>query len=381
MSAVAIVTLGGYTNFGNRLQNFALQETLLSLGATTVETLHGVPRGESRSVKAQRLALTALARPRELLGRIRGRRSGAGPDRYTCPPERQDAIRAFSDEFIRQAPTAFKDMGQADFDRYSHFVVGSDQVWNPAYTHVNPEWFLSFAPRGRRIAYAASFGIPSVPRYAASRYRRGLRGLAAVSVREERASAMVRELAGLDAPVVLDPTMLLTPGRWSGLAQRPQVLEPESYVAKFMLSAGDSASGETADLAPVDEHARRHQLRIVDLHDPVEEELVALGPLGFIGAIEDAALVVTDSFHAAVFSILFHRPFFLVQRGAMNSRFETLLAHAGLQALPSAPRNLLHLTKVDWESVDMRLETMRQKSVEFLNLKLMRTNASIERLT
>ena len=85
---------------------------------------------------------------------------------------------------------------------------------------------------------------------------------------------MVRELAGLDAPVVLDPTMLLTGDAWAELAQRPQGLEPESYVAKFMLSSGDSPSGETADLASVEEHARRHELRIVDLHDPVEEELV-----------------------------------------------------------------------------------------------------------
>lgn len=371
MSAVAIVTLGGYTNFGNRLQNFALQETLLSLGATTVETLHGVPRGESRSVKAQRLALTALSRPQELLGRIRGRRSAAGPDRYTCPPERQDAIRAFSDEFIRQAPTAFKDMGQADFDRYSHFVVGSDQVWNPAYTHVNPEWFLSFAPRGRRIAYAASFGIPSVPRYAASRYRRGLRGLAAVSVREERASAMVRELAGVDAPVVLDPTMLLAPGRWSGLARRPRRLSGGGYVAKFMLGAGDRTPAAGVDTSGIVEYARKHEMEMVDLHDPIDPELLSMGPLEFIGAVQGSELVVTDSFHTAVFAVLFHRPFLLVLRGAMNSRFEALLSQVGLgNRLLAQHSEVENATPINWDDVDARLVAAREESLRFLAASL-----------
>ena len=182
---------------------------------------------------------------------------------------------------------------------------------------------------------------------------------------------MVRELAGLDAPVVLDPTMLLTGDAWADLAQRPPGLEPESYVAKFMLSSGDSSNGETADLASVEEHARRHQLRIVDLHDPVEEELVALGPLGFIGAIEGAGLVVTDSFHAAVFSILFHRPFLLVQRGAMNSRFETLLAHAGLQdRLLASVADVGGSLEIDWAPVDERIEAIRDSSLSFLGIVL-----------
>ncbi|AQP45752.1 polysaccharide pyruvyl transferase family protein [Tessaracoccus flavus] len=368
MSAVGIVTLGGYTNFGNRLQNYALQEVLKSLGVERVEAIDGLPRAESRLVRAKRLALTP---PQELFERVRQRGAGIRPDTYSSPPERQAAIRAFSEEFIQVAPAGFQDMSTEELALYSHFVVGSDQVWNPAYTHANPEWFLSFAPEGRRIAYAASFGVPSIPKYAAGRYRNGLRGLTTVSVREERASELVRELAGLDAQVVLDPTMVLEPSRWHELARRPHRLSGGGYVAKFMLAAGDGTPASGADLSGVEGFARRKDLEIVDLHDPIDPELLAMGPLEFIGAIQGSELVVTDSFHTAVFAVLFHRPFLLVGRGGMNSRFETLLSHTGLtDRFLAQADNLDGATEIDWSAVDDRLATARSKSLGFLRTSL-----------
>lgn len=375
MSRIGIVTITGDTNYGNRLQNFALQEVLTTLGADQVESIEGLPRAETSALKAQRLVATAFARRQEYLDRLL--RNHRGPssvkDSYSCPPERRRAIRQFVEQYIHTAPVQYR-RGANNSDllnRYDKFVVGSDQVWNPAFTHGNPEWFLDFAAPPQRIAYAASFGVPRVPQYLAGRFREGLARFGALSVREHQAADIVERLIGHRPPVVLDPTMLLRREVWAGLAQRPAGLEPDSYVAKFMLSSGDSLGGGTADLKAVEEHARRHQLRIVDLHDPVEDELAALGPLGFVGAIEGAALVVTDSFHAAVFSILFHRPFLLVQRGAMNSRFETLLAHTGLRdRLLSEANDIDHSTQVDWELVDVRLETTRRESVRFLQQEL-----------
>ena len=80
---------------------------------------------------------------------------------------------------------------------------------------------------------------------------------------------------------------------------------------------------------------------------------------------------MTDSFHAAVFSILFHRPFLLVQRGAMNSRFETLLAHAGLQdRLLASVADVGGSLEIDWAPVDERIEAIRDSSLSFLGIVL-----------
>lgn len=371
MSSVGIVTIAGDTNFGNRLQNFALQEVLSSMGFIRVESIEGLPTGETKSLKLLRLASTAIERRGEYVNRLLRRGERPTSDVYTCPPERRRAIREFTDQYIHTT-SAQGNQPDSGHDwptqRFEFLVVGSDQVWNPAFTHANPEWFLDFARREQRVAYAASFGVPSIKPYLTRRFREGLRGFDALSVRESQAARIVERLTGRTPPVVLDPTMLLGPATWERLAQQPASLAGEGYVATFMLAAGDGgSSSDGADLSSVLEYANRSGLKMVDLHDPVEGDLLEIGPLGFIGSIRGAALVITDSFHAAVFATLFHRPFLLVQRGEMNSRFETLLEHTGLSGrMLSGARDFKALSEVDWGAVDGRLEEKRRDSRRFL---------------
>lgn len=292
-------------------------------------------------------------------------------DTYVCPEDRRAAIRQFSESHINTARLCFRDgrLIPGTVERYDQVIVGSDQVWNPAFTHGNPEWFLSFVLEQQRIAYAASIGIPSVPRYLRGRYRNGLKSIPALSVREFEAAKVIRELTGREVPVVLDPTMLLDADTWASLAQYPTGLEPDGYIATFMLSAGDSGSvgGPGTDLSSVQAYSRKHGLPIVDLHDPANPELVAMGPLEFIGAIRGAALVVTDSFHAAVFSTLFHRPFLLAQRGVMSSRFDTLLRHTGLsRRMLAETGSVEQAVEIDWTECERRVERQREESRKFL---------------
>ena len=366
---IGIVTLPGDTNYGNRLQNYALQRAIESLGYA-VESLEGFPRSESRPLKVRRLVATAYDRRQEILARALGR-SGTRPlrDVYECPPLRRKAIRAFSDRHITPAPQRYPGAGRINVfrDRYHRFVVGSDQVWNPAFTHANPEWFLSFARPEQRVAYAASIGIPQVPAYLRSRYRKGLRQIEMLSVREHQAALTAEGLTGKKPPVVLDPTMLLTRAQWDTVAVQPPQLRVGSYIATFMLSAGDSTTAGGPDLTAVFEHARSGNLDVVDLHSPADPALIAFGPSEFIGAIRGAELLVTDSFHASVFATLFHVPFLLVPRGAMNSRFETLLAHAGLNnRMLSHTPDIAAACRIEWSDVDSHIEAARKDSLDFL---------------
>ena len=371
---IGIVTLQGDSNYGNRLQNFALQEAIRGLGFEHVDSIVGLPRKETKPLKAKRLALTAYGRRQEITDRLL-KRSGAVrvPDEYLSPAERNNAIQAFSDEHIHTVRHDFgSSANNATFaQQYSHLVVGSDQVWNPAYTHANPEWFLSFAHPEQRVAYAASVGVPQLPTYVHSRYRKGLAGIKQLSVREHQAATTVRALTGITPPVVLDPTMLLTSERWSELARTPQQLASKTYIATFMLSSGDTTSTGGPNLGAVHARAQHENLEIVDLHSPTDPELIAMGPLEFIGAIQGAELLVTDSFHATVFATLFHVPFLLVPRGAMNSRFETLLEHIGLNGrLLSEVTNVAAALEVDWANVDERLASLRRESLDFLTAAL-----------
>ncbi|MEI2671596.1 MAG: polysaccharide pyruvyl transferase family protein [Marmoricola sp.] len=372
MSSVGIATLGGYTNYGNRLQNLALQEAIISLGHTPVLTIEGLPTRETRAVKTRRLLSTGWSRRHELFDRLKGS-STRVPDIHQVSDARRSALREFSHAHINSTSYAdpnslYQESSPEEFD---HVVLGSDQVWNPAFTHANPAWFLDFVPPEQRIAYAVSLGVPKLPPYLTKRYRRGLSSFKAISVREHQAATIVEEIIGKRPQVVLDPTMLIGRDWWEQHMVRPTDLAPENYVAKFMLSAGDSTRTSSVSLSDVHEFATKSDLSLVDLDTYTPPDKVALDPFEFIGVLKHSALVVTDSFHTAVFAILFHRPFLLVSRGSMNSRFDTLLDHVALDGRHLVSKMDIHAAlEVDWDSVDTKLAERRSLSWDFLERSL-----------
>lgn len=371
MVSVGIVTLEGHSNFGNQLQKFALQEVLKRHGASRVECIHGLPEGEGLSLRLARRSQALAADP---LGAPIGylKRGSRTPDMVHVHPRRVAAIEAFARAHVHVAPAPVGEDGlRALSARYDAIIVGSDQVWNPAFTHGNPEWFLSFAPHAKRVAYSASFGVPQIPRYLARRYRSGLRGIERLSVREFRAAEIVRELTDRTPSVVLDPTILAGSRYWADLATPPAGLWEKEYVLRFTLKSGDSRS-VAATVDRMNEVAAHYStvtgLEVVDLSSPVDADLIGISPLDFIGAIRSARLVLTDSFHAAAFSTMFHVPFLIEGRGAMNSRFDTLLAETGLRdrMLGADVPCLDEASDIDWEAVDLRLANRRQESLAFL---------------
>lgn len=372
MDAIAIVTLHDTNNFGNRLQNFALQEALKRLGCGDVTSLRGLPRSEGTALTLMRRLDALRSDPAGFVGRAAYHKQRTPDHRRPVAAERSAAIEAFSDSHIPSVDFASEmRTGKALAGRFRRFVVGSDQVWNPAFTHGNMEWFLDFAPAEKRVAYAASFGIPEVPRYLVSRYRRGIAGIPHLSVREQQGATVVEQLGGRTPPVVLDPTLLLDGATWTKQSDTPPELEGKDYALTFRLKAGDSTVQSTVQPDSVIRHAQRSGLEVVDLFAPADPALLGISPFGFIGAIRNARLVITDSFHAAVFSLLFHTPFLLEQRGAMNSRIETLMLASGLHnRMLHEVDDLETALEIDWADVDARLARRRRESLEFLEAAL-----------
>ncbi|WP_164719803.1 polysaccharide pyruvyl transferase family protein [Flaviflexus ciconiae] len=377
--SVGVLTLEGNFNFGNVLQSFALQRSVQLLGVRTVEAVHGVPMGPTRFRIQKTRIENFIQNPSRYLKLIASRFIGPLDENRQSRganiihPDRSAQISRFVSERIAVSSARyFKDSRRDSFgSKYTFFVVGSDQVWNPAATNANSEWFLEFAEPEQRVAYAASISAPSIPRELRSKYRKGLRGIPQISVREHQGADIVEELIGRRPPVVLDPTMLHTADFWDELASKPASLENKNYVLFFHLKDGDDRSGgESVVLRRsniVEEYATRNGLEIIDIYDPVDPQLLAIGPLEFIGAIRNARLVVTDSFHAAAFSTIFHTPFLLEERGNMNSRFETLLDHIGLNnRMLNEIVDVESALDVDWESVDERLADRRRDSLAFL---------------
>ncbi|CCI52016.1 hypothetical protein BN13_140008 [Nostocoides jenkinsii Ben 74] len=345
IGSAAIVTIVDFNNFGNRLQNFALQEMVRRAGVAEVRTIVNSPQlhdafgnGSYLRLKAERIGLwmTALQIARSL------RRSSADAGELSRIENAVIPVRMFEGS-LEQASSQF-----------DAFIVGSDQVWNPLYRFASPVDFLSFAPPGRRIAYAASFGHASLPSWLRDTYASGLTGIDAISVREPEGALIVRELTGREVPVVLDPTLLAGPEMWHSLV--PPKAGPAAGAG---LVFGVGLSSQDQNVA--EESTRARGLAVQ--HLPPGS---GLSPLALVEGISAAAFVATNSFHAFAFAVMYRKPVLVLPREGMGGRFEAVLDVMGVDKTACRAGRPFLVEPCDWEELEARLEPARAASWHFL---------------
>ncbi len=357
---VGIVTINDDENYGNRLQNFALQQAVRALGWEP-ETLRNRPAPWPPELFWPRMRHDLATRPMDLLRRaaVRMRRGARRPE---FAPRRRAAIEQFTRERVVGSPEEF-DAAPAEYwsTRYERAIVGSDQVWNPVYRRANAADFLAFMDPDRRIAYAASFGVQSIPGFLRTRYAAWLDGIPALSVREEQGARIVAELTGRAVPVVADPTVLVSREQWDDLIRTSSAPVDDPYALQFFLG-----TPTTQQVQWVRTTVMQEDLCVVDANDLHTERWCDLGPADFVLAIRNASLVITDSFHVASFAVVYHRPLVLRERFAHDDRMGTLLRGVGLRTRPVRVPGIGRVIDADWVEVDARRERDRADSLRFL---------------
>ena len=271
-------------------------------------------------------------------GGVRGMASDAHTAlHYGAFQRRFQRFEAFVAEQMALSPERYTDFAQlqAAPPAYDVYVAGSDQIWNPyifANQEFDPSFLLSFVKEGRRIAYAPSLGVPELPEDKAAQLREFLAPFSALSVREKRGQVLLRQAAGREARVVLDPTLLLTGEDWGALAAPPKRQGP--YILCYFVS--DPAEAAPYALAL----SQRTGWPIVQLAgarrkiEGASEIVFDAGPREFLGLFRHASAVVTNSFHGAAFSLQFRKNFFTSmsprERGEPTfSRIYSLLSRLG----------------------------------------------------
>lgn len=314
---VGIITLPGNFNYGNRLQCYALAEILLHVGVEPYVL------ERERAFRWHRRAYYSL---KEAVQRARAGGVGANPEKMRTPGR----VEAF-ERFGRNIPiTTLRGSGYSARDKFDLFMVGSDQVWNPDGIRHQEDWyFATFARPVQRVAVAASLGIGDFASdRQAKRVAKGVGGFLRVSVREERGAELIRECAGIDARVICDPTLVLSAERWRAVSDgRLTPFEP--YVFTYLLG-GVGAEAEGV-LDQVTDCGRVPVVPLSDRQKPGEPDA---GPAEFVDLIDHATHVVTDSFHAAVFSSILQTPLTVVHReggAGMFSRLEQLSRMLGIE--------------------------------------------------
>lgn len=260
---------------------------------------------------------------------------------------------------------------------YDLLVSGSDQIWNPTIFpdgRFDPVFFGTFSPL-RKIAYAPSFGVARLPEGMEEELKGYLAGFSHLSVRELSGREIVREAAGREAAVVLDPTLLLTAAEWSALAAE-RVVRGGNYILCYCISRSGALEpyirrlAEETGLPVVQLCGTRRKLH------PKAKLIFDAGPAEFLSLFQNAAYVCTNSFHGTVFSVQFQRPFFTAVAPAElqdpeRSRTFSLLSRLGLTDRVVGKGDAAGLLDVpDWPAAQARLDAARAGAMAYLRAAL-----------
>lgn len=364
MTTIAIVTLNDDNNYGNRLQNYALQVLLSKYGdVTTVDIRAGVST-RSSYIKAM------FRRPKQYM--VNFIKSHMGTKNSRVIGRRLLANMSFTDHYVKSdiySYSAFSGLRGKRRKNPSIIVLGSDQVWNPLNPGVPDHKELlfhlgMFMPENANVfSYAASFGISQIDESLKKRYKDALLRLSAISVREDRGKQLVYELSGREAAVVLDPTLMIKSNDWQSIT-RHFVADDDNYVLTYFLGQQSSEQENT-----IEKYAREHNCRIRRLIDLNDCETYVADPRDFVELFSKAQYIFTDSYHACCFSIVFGKQFTVFNRSHttdktnMNSRMETLFR---LFDLPNSVQNSGLSPYIDYQALNILLNQYRAISLKWL---------------
>ena len=245
------------------------------------------------------------------------------------------------------------------------YVLGSDQIWARELTHgMDAAYFGQFAPEKKKISYAASVPNGSIPENEKPFFKQYLASLSHISVREEKLAQSLRELTGREIDTVIDPTLLLEREDYEPLLyEKP--LKQGDYVFAYFVVENEMVSRcakKAAELLGCE---------LIELHykkTPTicgETMIFDAGPSEFLTYIRDAKMVVTNSFHGTVFSILFQKKFYSVYKE--NGRIDNLLGFLKLQERHITEESQIQAEKeIDYGQSEKGLQEYRKRSVDFL---------------
>lgn len=352
MKKCAIATINS-SNYGNRLQNYALQEFLLKMNVSCV-TIKNISLLNNKKNNLEYVLRN--------LKHIYKRKD------FVDKKEREKYFIEFNKK-INFTKSTFNWFNLKKIKNYDYYITGSDQVWNPK-NRMSGFDLLSFAPAEKRIAYAASIAIEKIPLEYEEIFRNEVSKFKSVSLREEAGKKITQKLTGRsDVEVLIDPTMLLSASEWENVAKKPSQLNDEKYILCYFL--GNLSDSKRKAIKKIADEKKLKVINILDKDDPFYET----GPSEFLYLEKNAEIICTDSFHSSVFAILFNRPFIIFEREgfvtSMNSRLDTLISKFNLKnrrfnGERITEENLNH----DYTEAYKILETERDKSRKFLEKAL-----------
>lgn len=367
MKKIGIITFHNAHNYGATLQCYALSEAIKEISQDfyvsvinyincNIESAYKVIRLDTKNVKS--LIRTMITSIVYLPKNIRRRK------KYN-----QYIIKNLN---LTQKCYTVEEVEELVKD-YDFLVVGSDQIWNKNLTgFIDRVFYLDFKTKAKKVSYAASLGSSKLDEDIDS-YKKMLNDFDEISVREKDAVTIVEKLSNKKVEEVLDPTLIIDRSKWKELMGKRKI--KDKYIAVYT----PNSIKEFPQM--VNYFSDKCNLKIVNFkksninYKNVLKNVYTAEPSEFLNYIAYSEYVIATSFHAVVFSLIFHKKFWVLLPKDNASRVKNLLDLVGLTdryIFSSEDLTKKDLTKeIDYGLVDKKIEKLKHKSIEFLKSALL----------
>lgn len=375
---IGIITWFDNLNYGTALQCYALQKYIKDNFECDVSVINYLPTNSDYirrpSQKFEHLVYKIVSRIKETV--------------YNDSNEYKNLINStFSKEFAQKEKSFNEFLSNISFTKKIHseydfenlennfdlFICGSDQIWNP--TILNKRYYLDFVKKKPKIAYAVSFGIGYLPKYSHRYIAQYLKNFKAVGLRESTCRIQLQQVSqNQNISVVCDPTFLLDSDCWKSLQSKR--LKKNKYFVSYFLGntrISKKAMNFVSDKLGIENVILPFTKYMLNFSD---KKSVSYGPSEFLDLISNAEFILTDSFHAVCFSLIFEKNFCVLPKHSnsnpfrQNSRIENLLKTVGLSNRLTYKVDEIGdiiFTPIDYSSVRVELQKHINFSKQFLN--------------
>lgn len=367
----ATITFHASHNYGSMLQAYALQQTLFRLGV-------------ENDIINLRLPSQRAMYPHPSEHGAKGVKSRIKRVLLNCTiPKYEKQIeqkyRLFED-FLQDKLKLTSEIQSREeiknLKKYDFYITGSDQCWNTDCHDFDWSYYLDFTDSPNKIAYAASLG-PNSSNKKTRTMAKKIKEFKAISVREKDTANVIETLTG-NVPVILpDPTLLLECNEWMSLVGNEPIFKGQyifMYMPYFLPDTYEIASGLSKELK-IPLVISNISTGIIDIIHSLKNTtyLLNTGPIEFLNLIANAESVISGSFHALVFSILFHTPFWAVN-GDKDNRMKQLLDTYGFSDrtihLCDAKEKYKVNNNINFFQFETAINNERTKAINFLRTNL-----------
>lgn len=366
MKKVLLTTVFTGYNYGSSLQAFAGKTILRKLDYDcTLVARKSLVRG--RDIRVGKL-LTILWRSLALKGKTKALNTYQGTYNKKLIEDSVERFNRFTDEYLHPTYLTWGGLKSFATDCEACFA-GSDQIWNSSTLYVDPMYYLRFTSKRKRIALAPSFGRDFVADYNQKKIGGWIADFSAISIREDSGVGLIKTMTGRDAAHLVDPTLLVDNDTWRNTLGLKKA--DKKYILAYFLDKptekGVQAINDLKKILECEVIGIPYEFEDMSYCDRV----VPTGPVEFLELVDNASVVLTDSFHGTAFSINLHTPFYVFGRDygtahSQNSRVESILRKMNMINRFDPTDAVASLDIIDFDYSEKVLAEERGKAMDYI---------------